>query len=318
MAGGAIESKTKGDSALRHLFEPIVFNRPERTIPAPLRVTLLNACGGIHMERIARCLSQPPLDRSSIILLCESDWGTRRTGRLEIASELAKRLQMSFAYIPEFGIPVGNGTHGSFLGNAILTTMPLEEVRAVAMPLPRPSEASPVLRARMGLPAGLVAKVRSGGREVSIGVAHLSSHCSPAARDEQMAFYLAGLPASGPAIVGGDLNTTTTELATTSAMLRTFARMAVNPWRFRAPQSYEPLFKRMAAAGLRIDGVNAMGKPTFTFGRVIPPIFRPKLDWLAVRDLEPVQGSAAVIQARPSFLSLRVSDHDFVTAEVRI
>jgi hypothetical protein len=64
--------------------------------------------------------------------------------------------------------------------------------------------------------------------------------------------------------------------------------------------------------------VNLMGKPTFTFTRAIPPRYRPKLDWFAVRGLKAVPGSATVLPARQSLFSSRLSDHDFVTVELDI
>ncbi len=305
-------------SALKPAFDPIVLNRHPRRIDGPLRVTLFNALGGVKLDGIAACLSRPPLNRSSIVLLCESDWGTFRSGQMETAAEIARRLEMSFAYVPEFGIPAGDGTYRSFLGNAILATAPLEDVRAVAlpMPLPIPDSLGRRLHRRVGLPAGLVVKARYGGHDITIGVVHLASHCGPDGRAEQMDAYLAEFPASGAAILGGDLNTTTTTLATGDAFLRTCALMMINPRRFRRPQRYEPVFRQLSEAGLAIDGVNAPHKPTFTFNRAIPPVFRPKLDWIGVRSLAPVAGTAAVIPARPSFFSSRVSDHDFVTVEV--
>ena len=303
---------------LKPFFEPTVFNRPARSIAGALRVTLFNARGTVEVERIARCLSQPPLNNSSIILLCESDWGTHRSGRRETARELADLLQMSFVHVGEFGLPLKDGGYESFLGNAILSVTPLEEIRAVAIPLPSVERANPILHKRVGLPTGLICRFRAGKRDLTAGLVHLASHCDPESRDLQMAAYLEQFPSAGPAIFGGDLNTTTTDLLSGRAYLKTFGRMLVAPWRFHSPQRYEPLFQRLAAAGLEIDGVNRMGKPTFTFGRIVPPIFRPKLDWLAVRGVEPVRGSAAVIPARPSFFSRRVSDHDFVTAEVQI
>jgi len=302
--------------ALKPFFEPTIVNRPVRSIAGPLRVTLFNAQGAIEIEKIAQCLSQPPLSTSSIVLLCESDWGTHRSGRRETARELADLLKMSFVHVGEFGIPLKDGGHGSLLGNAILSVAPLEEIRAVAIPMPQVERANPILHRRVGFPTGLVCRLRFGQGDLTVGVVHLSSHCDPISRDDQMAAYMAQFPGEGPAILGGDLNTTTTDLLSGRSYLKTLARMLVTPWRFHSPQRYEPLFQRLAAAGLLVDGVNRMRKPTFTFGRIIPPLFRPKLDWLAVRGLKPVRGSAAVIQARPSFFSHRVSDHDFVTAEL--
>ena len=225
---------------------------------------------------------------------------------------------MSFAYVPEFGIPQADGTHKSFLGNAILCAAPLSEVRAVALPRPLPERGSSLLRHRVGLNTGLIAKARFGHQEVTVGVLHLASHCNPQARDEQMATYLAAFPKRGPAIIGSDLNTTTTVLQSGRDFLRTCVRVLLRPSRFHTPQPYEPLFKRLSRAGLKIDDVNVMGKPTFTFTRVIPARYRPKLDWFAVRGLKAVPGSPAVLPARRSVLSSRLSDHDFVTVELDI
>jgi len=227
---------------------------------------------------------------------------------------------MSFAYVPEFGIPNGDGTYRSFLGNAILSAAPVEDVRAVALPLPLPipDALNRRLRRRVGIPAGLIVKARYGGRDITIGVVHLASHCGPEGRAEQMDAFLAEFPADGTAILGGDLNTTTTTLATGDAFMRACGLMMINPRRFRRPQRYEPVFRRLSEAGLELDSVNAPYKPTFTFNRAIPPAFRPKLDWIGVRGLAPVAGSAAVVPARPSFFSRRVSDHDFVTVELEL
>ena len=240
---------------------------------------------------------------------------------------------MSFAYVPEFGIPQADGTHKSFLGNAILSTVPLNEVRAVALPRPLPERPTAMLRHRVGLNTGLITTARFGHRDVTVGVLHLASQCDPEARDRQMATYLAAFPKGGPAIIGGDLNTTTTVLLSPTIrpeevrcatltwwreLLRICVRVALRPSRFHWPQPYEPLFKRLRAAGLKIDEVNVMGKPTFTFSRVIPPLYRPKLDWLAVRELKAVPGSAAVLPPRRSVFSPRLSDHDFVTVELDI
>jgi len=252
------------------------------------------------------------------MLLCESDWGTKRTGEREVAAELARRLNMSFAYVPEFGIPQADGTHKSFLGNAILSTVPLTEVRAVALPRPLPEAGNPMLRHRVGLNTALIIKARFRHQEITVGVLHLASHCHPEARDQQMATYLDAFPRAGPAIIGGDLNTTTTVLQSGRDFLRTFVRVLLRPSRFHAPQPYEPLFRRLSAAGLSVDDVNVMGEPTFTFTRAIPPRYRPKLDWFAVRGIKAVRASAAVLPARRSVFSSRLSDHDFVTVELDI
>jgi endonuclease/exonuclease/phosphatase family metal-dependent hydrolase len=162
----------------------------------------------------------------------------------------------------------------------------------------------------------MVTSVKLKGERVTIGMAHLHSRCAPAKREHQMATYLASFPPSGRAIFAGDLNTTTMELASIGSIAKLAVAMLTNSRRFRAPQRHEPLFERLREAGLEIDGANVPNRATFTFSKMIPLIFRPKLDWIALRELRPVAGSAAVIAPRHSILAPRASDHDFVMIDV--
>ncbi len=307
-----------GEPAPKPLFKPIVVNRPAREVRLPLRVVQLNARGGGGFEGILRCLELPKLAGAALILLCEADSRMARSGRREVAAELAARLGMSVAYLPEFGME-RDGRIIAYLGNAILSTVPIEDASAIGMPYPaglkwRPRSIRPLRR--VGTPSGLAAAVNLGGVRISVGVAHLHSRCGPAERERQMAAYLTEFPRAGPAIFGGDLNTTTTELASVSAIVRALGRIIANPARVRWPQPYEPLFDRIREAGLEIRGANAEGRATFTFSRLAPPWLRPKLDWIALRELRPVEGSAAVVRARPSLIAPRVSDHDFVVVDL--
>lgn len=295
-------------------FDPIVVNRSPLPVRHTLKIVSFNARGGDQFDAIIRCLSRPPLAGADVILLCEADWRMRRSGRREFAAEVASVFKMSCVYQPEFGVPRSEGAATSFLGNAILSAQPLSEIRPIPIPNLR-------LRRRLkrfiGGPVGVAATATFGGRRILIGVAHLNSRWNPAGRDYQMQQYLAELPREVPAIIGGDFNTTTLDLGTRTSVLNVAARMAMSPGRFRNPESYEPLFERLRDCGFEIRGANAPGKPTFTYSRIIPPFTRPKLDWIALRGLRAVPGSAAVVPARPSFLSVRVSDHDFVVCEAR-
>jgi endonuclease/exonuclease/phosphatase family metal-dependent hydrolase len=322
MNTGAAASSESHPQRIEPAFAPIVHNRERRPRQdGPLRVVLFNAAGGIRLGGIASCLARFPLNRASIILLCESDWRTSRSGNREVAAELAALLGMSFAFVPEFGLgkpDAESNAYNAYLGNAILSANPFEEVRAVGLPQPPGSSAGYWRGQRIGAPAGLVAHATYSGIRIAIGVAHLASRTDPPGRELQMRTYLAGFPTQGPAIFGGDLNTTTTRLSSPGALLRTAAQMLVNPNRFRQPQRYEPLFERLADHALEIHGANVMRRSTFTFSRAIPRAFRPKLDWLATRELTPVRKSAAVIPARASILSSRVSDHDFVMVDIQL
>ncbi len=302
-------------------FPPVVANRAAKPVRSRIRVVLLNVAGGRKLSVVVDCLKRPPLNNPDVILLCEADSGTWRSRRTNIASELAAALDMSCAYVPEFGLTRGDGKIFAHLGNAILCTQPLDDVVAIAMPSPRTPPLFPILQsriARIGTPTGFYASARFGRETITLSVAHLNSRCTPAQRESQMAMYMASFPSSGRAIFGGDLNTTTTELAGPYSLVRVAAGMIASPRRFRAPESREPLFDRLKERGLEIDGINAKYRSTFTFSGLIPRLMRPKLDWLAVRGLRAVAGTAAVIAPKQSIFSRRASDHDFVTVDLEL
>jgi endonuclease/exonuclease/phosphatase family metal-dependent hydrolase len=302
-------------------FPPIVVNRAARRPGSRLRVVLLNAAGGKRFPEIVACLKRPPLQGADVILLCETNAaGTKPSARRDVAVEMASMLEMSCAYVREFGVINESGEIRGYLGNAILSAVPFDDVVAVAMHCPRTPR---MLRrnpnwSRIGTPTGIVTRINFGGRELTVGIAHLHSRTAPAERARQMATYLESFPATGRAVFGGDLNTTTTELSTWSHLRATAREMIVNPSRFRAPQAYEPLFEHLLAHRLEIEGVNVANRPTFTFSGLIPRSMRPKLDWLAVRDLHPIAGTAAVVTPRSPIMMRRVSDHDFVTVDLEL
>lgn len=309
-----VEAGESTESA-EYRFAPIVVNRPARGLRGPLKVVAFNAQTGRHWRAIAQLLRRPPLAGADIVLISEADWRMRRSGGHEIAAELAAEMGMSFAYAREFGVKRPGREVASFLGNAILSNRPLADVRMIRLP-------ALFLRRRVrrlvGQPTGLTALINVSGRQIAVGMAHLNSRSNPAGRESQMRQYLAAFPSGLPAIFGGDLNTTTVDLHDRRAFQDAALKFLLRPKRLRHPQSWEPLFERLDEAGFSIDGANQPGKPTFTFSRAIPPFMRPKLDWIALRDLTPVPGSAAVVPARVSFAGPRISDHDFIVCDVMI
>jgi endonuclease/exonuclease/phosphatase family metal-dependent hydrolase len=292
-----------------HAWGPIVMNRPATAAGRLLKVVAFNARGGRSLDKISIRLRRPPLNYPDIILLTEMDWRLRRSGRRETAAELAADLGMSFAYIGEFGLPSTTGAPVSFVGNAILSNRPLADVRV--LPLAKTLTRRRV-RWLLGGPAGLAAKVMVNRRPLVLGVAHLNSRWNPSGRELQIRQYLEGLPAGTAAIFGGDLNTTTVDLGSSASFIKVMALSVLQPGRFRNPQRWEPLFQRLREAGFNTSSANAKGEGTFTPSRLLPPILRPKLDWLALRGLQPVTDSAAVVPARMAWFTPRFSDHDFI------
>jgi len=296
-----------------HPWGPVVVNRPAGAERRRLKLVAFNARSGRSLERITRLLRRPPLANPDIILLSEMDWRMRRSDRRETAAELAADLRMSFAYIGEFAQQPREGDPVSFVGNAILSNWPLADVRV--LPLAKSLGRRRRLF-RLGAPAGLVAKVTVNRRLLALGVVHLNSRCNPGGRELQMRQYLDGFPIGVPAIIGGDFNTTTVELSSPASFIKVMALSLLRPNRFRNPQRWEPIFERLREAGFDIAGANVSGMPTFSPSRFVPPNVRPKLDWLALRGVKPVAGSAAVVPARMSPFSPRFSDHDFIMCVV--
>jgi endonuclease/exonuclease/phosphatase family metal-dependent hydrolase len=295
-------------------FETTIVNRPARGVKRSLKTVVFNARTGAHFDGILARLRRPPLDDADVVMLCEADWRMRRSAGREIAADLAVALGMSFAYGPEFASRRSSRPGSAFLGNAILSSAPLTDARLIALPDAPHRRRSWLI----GQPRALIATADFGGRPITLAVAHLHSRWHPAGRAHQMATVIEGLAPAAATILGGDFNTTTTRLDTSSSIAMVAAQMALHPRRFRYPERYEPLFELLADAGFNIDGANVAGKPTFTFSRAIPLPLRPKLDWIALRGLAPVLGSARVIAASSSLLGQRLSDHDFVVCEVRI
>ncbi len=297
-----------------HPFEPITANRKGRAVGRSLKVVSFNAQGGGNLEGIVRCLRQQPLADADIVLLCEADWCSKRSAYREFASEVAKALEVSFVFLPQFGERTSEGKLRPLTGNAILCSQPLEEAAAIQLPNRHLHRR---LRRKTGAPAGITVRARFGTRTINIGTVHLNSRWDPDGRALQMSEYLAKLP-DGPTIIGGDLNTTTLELQNRRTLIQGMLKLAMQPSRLSNPQRWEGLFEHMERAGFAIEGANDPRQRTFTFSRFWPSFLRPKLDWIAVRGLMPIPGSARVITARPSFLSPRVSDHDFVMCEIRL
>jgi hypothetical protein len=299
-------------------FATTIVNRPARDSKPTIKTVVFNARSGARFDGILACLKRPPLAEADVIILCEADWRTRRSFDREVAAELASALDMSFVYGPEFAIRRASRTTPSFFGNAILSSAPLRDASMIPMSYSGRNRRN---LARVGQPRALLATATFAERPITVAVAHLDSRWDPDGRKRQLAPLIGHLEQAHPAspmILAGDFNTTTTELETPSAFAMIAGQIALRPWRFRYPEQYEPLFEDLARAGFKIEGANAPGKPTFTYSRAIPPWLRPKLDWIALRGLEPVAGSARVIPARTSFFGRRVSDHDFVMCEVQL
>jgi len=295
-------------------FDPMALNRPAIAARSALKIAVLNVAGGANLDAIAACLMRPPLADVGALMVCEASWRMPRHKSVEFAPALAAALKMSFVFLPSFGrIDSRNGMRA--LGNAILSARPLDDFQAIELPKP-PNISKQLYLA--GIHQGLLASINVDGRQVTLGVVHLERVWDPEGRNLQMESFLSGIGDKRPIIIGGDFNTTTLDMDRRWGVSRAAAALVWHPKRFREPRAREPLFDRIREHGFSLEGANLPAVPTFTLGRWVPPIWRPKLDWIAARGIQPVKGSAAVVPARTSLMGRRVSDHDFVLCEFRL
>lgn len=307
--------------------QPVVVNRPPRALGNTLRIVAFNACGCRQPRILADWLRRPPLAGAGAILLSEVDWRLPRSAMRETAAELAEELSMSVAFGPAFAFAKPGEPFSGFFGNAILSAMPL--TRAACVPLPilfdwartrMPGNPRRLSR-RIGQRGGLVASVALRGKSTTLGVVHLENHASPAGRAGQIAHFLRSMPPSGAAVIGGDFNTTTIDLSAKQSrpafIVALLVKLMMRPWRMRQTHLYEPLFEELARAGFSHRGANSPGRPTFVPNPVVPPVLRPRLDWIVLRELDAIADSARVVSARHGLLG-RLSDHEIVMCDIAL
>ena len=231
----------------------------------------------LHGDRydavLAALQREPALARADLITLNELDLGLARTGNRDVGFDLARALGLHAAWAalyleleggydsrPEVaGAPQAQ----SLLGLALLSRFPLGTVRRIE--LATPADLLFDYERKVGAYVALVVEVLRPGAPFHVIVTHLDVHSSPAVRRAQMQTVLAALPA-GPAILAGDLNTTTFARGTWALSARILTVLALSPpsaLRLRllhpnlpAGQPREPLFTDLERDGFDVAPFN--------------------------------------------------------------
>src|SRR5687768_15064575 len=106
-------------------------------VPSQLKVVCFNIQRGQRILKVLGALkTHPELMNAHVIALQEVDRWNVRTGSLDLATMMARELEMNLVYGVEFfelnnGRKSGGGDHG----NAILTRLPFEAPRIIPLPL---------------------------------------------------------------------------------------------------------------------------------------------------------------------------------------
>ena len=154
---------------------------------------------------------------ADILILQEVDVNARRTHRLNIAEEIARKLGMNYAFGREFEELVqGSKNSPAYHGQATLSKWPILNPRLIRFSkqsnfwqphwfLPKVEP----FQERLGGRIALVAEINVAGRKLVTYNLHLESRGTDALRISQLGEVLsdaAGYDAECPVIVAGDLN----------------------------------------------------------------------------------------------------------------
>ena len=184
-----------------------------------VRALAWNIERGNRFEGIVDALkNHEQLKGKDLLLLTELDYGMARSGNRFVARELAKELNLNYAFAPVYiALQKGSGVEEfaegentrSLHGLAMFSKFPLKNVHAV--PLPNGKDKMLGKEKRLGYLRALIADIEHPTGDFRAVTLHLDAHCSRAHRHLQMKIvldHLETLP-SLPTIIGGDWNTTT-------------------------------------------------------------------------------------------------------------
>jgi len=298
-----------------------------------------------------RC--HPYLKLADVLLITEADLGMARSGNLPVAEVLARELGMTHAFIPCYiALGKGSGLERSaegenrfgLHGNALLSRYPISRVRPI--PLPNGVDKMAHREQRIGRQSALAARIEFPNLAVEAAVVHLDAQSSQRHRVRQMRTVLNALE-PGPAVVGGDWNTSTYDSSHAAwAIFGFWLRVMMGVDNVMRNHYLHPerrferrLFDLLEARGFDYRSANQMGEPTVCYdyqGRAteslkdwVPlwcfPFIRwalrnhqgrcpMKLDWFATRGLE--AGNAAVIHQPVEGEGYPLSDHDAVGVDI--
>jgi endonuclease/exonuclease/phosphatase family metal-dependent hydrolase len=182
--------------------------------PNSLRIVDWNINRGLQLQGVIDFLGAANAD---ILILQEVDLNARRTHRLNIAEEIARKLEMNYVFGREFEELV-QGSNGSpaYHGQATLSKWPIANPRLIRFSkqsqfwqphwfLPRIEP----FQERLGGRIALVAQINVAGRNLVTYNLHLESRGNDALRISQLAEVLSDATcydAECPVIVAGDLN----------------------------------------------------------------------------------------------------------------
>lgn len=316
---------------LPEIFECDYSNEFSKTGKFPFTAAVFNIERGAYLKQILSYFQYHILLKNvDVIFANEVDCGMARTGSLDIPLEIAKALDMNYAYAVEFlSLEVcrdGAGSHG----NAIFSRFPLSRVKTVRLPIKYEWFYWEGER-RLGTRCAVFAEIEPApGKKMGLVSVHLENRTTGQGRREQMEFLLNEIDlhfGKGiPVLLGGDLNTLCFDGKDRSAGTG-ISYLADHPGdqlrHLGQVPAWEPLLDYAASRGFSYKDCNILEKPTcrdaIKDGRTV--LFN--LDWFLCRGascsdperVESIFRRHSLVDAPPevfSYYGQELADHDIV------
>ena len=239
--------------------------------PKSLRIVDWNIERGQQLQGITDFLASANAD---ILILQEVDVNARRTQRLNIAEEIARKLGMNYVFGREFEELVqGSKNSPAYHGQATLSKWPILNPRLIRFSKQshfwQPHWFLPKIepfQERVGGRIALVAEINVAGRKLVTYNLHLESRGTDALRISQLEEVLADATrcdADRPVIVAGDLNTDASRKAVAFAVAKAGFQDAVT-----APHTPTTPARGLFEGGRQIDWAFVRGPVRACSGQV--------------------------------------------------
>jgi endonuclease/exonuclease/phosphatase family metal-dependent hydrolase len=258
---------------------------PQSAVRNPQLVSVLawNIERGNVLDGIVDALkNHDGLRNKDLFLLTELDYGMARSGNRFVAQEIARSLQMNYAFAPVYiALQKGSGVESemegentlSIHGLAMFSKWPMKNVHAV--PLPNGKDKMWGKEKRLGQLRALIADIEHPSGTFRAITVHLDAHCSRAHRRQQMKIILDHLDTLEPlpTLIGGDWNTTTfNSQSSTRAIMGYWRRVFMGPKNVAKnhlphPERFfeKPLFDMIEKRGYDFRSLNQVGVGTLHY-----------------------------------------------------
>jgi len=249
-----------------------------------IRVTSWNIERGVELDGIIEVLATHPIiSKSDVLILTELDYGMARSGNRKVPVEIARALNLNYAFAPSYlNLDKGSGLESESAGNndqgihgnALFSRYPLTKVGSI--PLPNGKDKMRGKEKRLGSQAAVAAIVEhplGSFRAVSV---HLDAHSTQKHRMRQMRIVIEALKQRSPhlpALIGGDWNTSTynsrnalfTILGYVRRVLMGIRNVIQNHFPYPDRWFERHLFRELEQQGFNYKDLNAPGACTLHY-----------------------------------------------------